>query len=544
MKESSLIYTGLAALALLPLNNNVSAQGRSSKPNIIFIMADDLGYGDIGCYGSNYIRTPNIDRMAQEGIRFTQHYSAAPVSAPARCCLLTGMHLGHSYIRNNFEIKSENPAEQGQMPLPENTETVAKMLKRAGYSTAIIGKWGLGPMNSTGAPGKQGFDFFYGYNDQNRAHNHYPSFLWRNDKMEKLDNPEFTVHPSFDPNVPHGPDEYKEYMGNAYSLDLMSDEALKYVEQNKSNPFFLYLAFVVPHKALQVPDESLEMYNGVFNEKPYAGGGGYTPHPRPYSAYAAMISRMDMKIGLILDKLKELGIEKNTIVVFTSDNGPAAGGGTDSKFFNSSGGLRGSKSQLYEGGIREPLVVWWPGKIKPGRITDHLSAHYDFKATAAEIAGVKHTGTDGLSYLPTLLGRHKKQNQHEYLYWEFGGQIAVRTGNLKGVKRISDNSQPEWEIYDLSNDRAETTDVSEKYPELAGRFDEIVKKRTPSHHGPWNFMTSDPSKNAQTDADTFSFAFMTDIHIEYGNTALEDFRNPDKKIVIPEINLYKVRVIE
>ena len=489
MKETGLLYTGLAALALLPVTNQAGAQGKSSQPNIIFIMADDLGYGDIACYGQKYIKTPNIDRMAQEGIRFTNHYSGAPVSAPARCCLMTGKHLGNSYVRNNLEIKSEDPAQQGQMPLPENTETVARMLKRTGYSTAIIGKWGLGAMASTGAPNKQGFDFFYGYNDQNHAHNHYPSFLWRNEKMEKLDNPEFTVHPKFNPNVNHDANEYKEYQGNAYSLDLMADEALKYIDQNKEKPFFLYLAVVVPHKAMQVPDESLEMYNGVFNEKPYIGGGGYTPHPKPNSAYAAMITRMDDKIGQIMKKLTELGIEKNTIVIFTGDNGPASSGGTDSRFFNSSGGLRGSKSQVYEGGIREPFVVWWPGKIKPGTVTDHVSSHYDFMATVAEITGQKVSQTDGVSYLPTLLGKVKQQKQHEYLYWEFGGQLAIRMGNLKGVKRIARNPQPKWEIYDLSTDQAETTDVSQKYPELAKKFDEIVGMRTPSHHEPWNFMT-------------------------------------------------------
>jgi arylsulfatase A-like enzyme len=488
MKESRLLFPGMAALALLPILNAAGAQGKPARPNIIFIMADDLGYGDIGCYGQQYIKTPNIDRMAREGIRFTNHYSGAPVSAPARCCLMTGMNLGHSYVRNNFEIKGDEYT-QGQMPLPENTETVARMLKRAGYATAIIGKWGLGSMSSTGAPNKQGFDFFYGYNDQNHAHNHYPSFLWRNDKIEKLDNPVINVHPEFDKNATHDLQEYKQYQGNDYSLDLMTDEALKFIDSNKQNPFFLYLTYVVPHKALQVPDESLEMYNGVFDEKPYIGGGGYTPHPRPYSAYSAMITRMDQKIGEVIEKLKVLGIEKNTIVIFTSDNGPAGGGGTDSRFFNSSGGLRGSKSQVYEGGIREPFVVRWPGKIKAGTVTDHPSGHFDFMATVGELTGQKVNNTDGVSYLPALLGKSKKQKQHEYMYWEFGGQIAVRMGNLKGVKRISRNPQPAWEIYDLATDPAESKNVAEQYPEMINKFDEVVGKRTPSHHEPWNFMT-------------------------------------------------------
>lgn len=489
MAINKLIIGGCVLIAASPVTVKCQKAGQKSpKPNIIFIMADDLGVGDVGCYGQKYIRTPNIDGMARDGIRFTNHYSGAPVSAPARCCLMTGRHLGNSHVRNNFEIKSDDPAEQGQMPLPENTVTVAGILKRAGYATAVIGKWGLGSMNSTGAPNKQGFDFFYGYNDQNHAHNHYPSFLWRNGEIEKLNNPEFTVHPKFNPDAAHPAEEYKQYTGKDYSLDLMTDEAIKFINDNRKKPFFLYLTYVVPHKAMQVPDESLEMYNGVFDEKPYIGGGGYTPHPRPYSAYAGMITRMDQKIGSVLEELKKLGIDENTIVIFTSDNGPAGGGGTDSRFFNSSAGLRGAKSQVYEGGIREPFVVRWTGKIKPGSVTDLPSAHYDFLATIAELTGQKAPENDGISYLPTLLGNSKEQRLHEYLYWEFGGQIGIRMGDLKGVKRFMRNPNPAWEIYDLKSDPGETTNISDRHPELSARFDEIVKKRTPSHHQPWNFM--------------------------------------------------------
>lgn len=501
MNVNNVFLGGCLLLSASPLIGNPSAstKQKSKNPNIIFIMADDLGYGDIGCYGQKYIKTPNIDRMAQEGIRFTNHYSSAPVSAPARCCLMTGKNLGHSFVRDNLEIKGSDVREAGQTPLPENTETVARMLSRAGYKTAIIGKWGLGAMASTGSPLKQGFDFFYGYDDQNHAHNHYTSWLWRNDKIEQTGNPEFTVHPKFNAATANNPDEYKKYTGQAFTLDLMSDEALKFIDQNKNEPFFLYLAVVVPHKALQVPDESLQMYNGLFDEKPYNGSAGYTPHPRPYSAYAAMITRMDQKIGLVLEKLKELGIDENTIVVFTGDNGPAVGGGTDAKFFNSSGGLRGVKGQVYEGGIREPFVVRWPGKIKPGTETDHISAHYDFMATVGEITGQKVENTDGVSYLPTLLGNVKKQKQHEYLYWEFtsgGGQIAVRMGNLKGVKRnIIRNEQAKWEIYDLASDRAESKDLAGQYPQLVSKLDEIVGKRTPSQNPNWNFMVKGPQQN-------------------------------------------------
>lgn len=495
MDVNKLFIGGCLFMAASPLLARSESPKQGGKnPNIIFIMADDLGLGDVGCYGQKYIKTPNIDRMAQEGIRFTAHYSGAPVSAPARCCLMTGRNLGHSHVRNNIEIKSENPADQGQMPLTENAETVAKMLKRAGYATAVIGKWGLGSMNSTGAPNKQGFDFFYGYNDQNHAHNHYPSFLWRNDKMEKLDNPEFTVHPKFNPNGQHPADEYKQYMGKEHSLDLMTSEAIKFIGGNMDNPFFLYLTYVVPHKALQVPDESLVMYNSVFDEKPYIGGGGYTPHPKPLSAYAGMITRMDQKIGEVLDELKKLGLEKNTIVIFTSDNGPAGGGGTDSRFFNSSAGLRGSKSQVYEGGIREPFVVRWTGKIKPGTVTDHPSTHYDFMATVAEITGQNVNETDGISYLPVLYGKVKQQKKHDYLYWEFGGQIAVRIGDLKGVKRYTRNPDLKWEIYDLNADPKEASNIAGNHPGMIERLDAIVKMRTPSHHAEWNFMEQPQQK--------------------------------------------------
>ncbi|HLP71629.1 MAG TPA: arylsulfatase [Bacteroidales bacterium] len=499
MKINNILIGGCVLLSASPLQGKAESPKQKSKtPNIIFIMADDLGYGDIGCYGQKFIRTPNIDRMALEGIRFTNHYSGAPVSAPARCCLMTGKNLGHSYVRDNFEIKGD-VREAGQTPIPENTETIAKMLKGAGYATAVIGKWGLGAMASTGSPLKQGFDFFYGYNDQNHAHNHYTSWLWRNDNVEQTGNPEFTVHPKFNPATANNPDEYKKYYGTAFTLDLMADEALKFIDQNKSKPFFLYLAVVVPHKALQVPDESLQMYNGVFDEKPYNGGAGYTPHPRPYSAYAAMITRMDQKIGNILAKLKELGLDENTIVMFTGDNGPAGGGGTDARFFNSSGGLRGMKGQVYEGGIREPFVVRWPGKIKPGTESTHISAHYDLMATLAEITGQKINATDGISYLPTLLGKSKNQEQHEYLYWEFtsgGGQLAIRMGNLKAVKKnIIRNKQAKWEVYDLAADPAESKDLAEQYQQLLPKFDEIVSRRTPSQNPAWNFMVEAPQKN-------------------------------------------------
>ena len=491
MNEHKRVYTGLAAIALAGMVSPSLAQQTNSRPNIIYILADDMGYGDIGCFGQKYIKTPNIDRLAAEGIRFTQHYTGAPVCAPARCCLLTGKNAGHSYVRDNQELKDPDAYKTGQTPIPDETFTVAEMLKKSGYSTAIIGKWGLGSLASAGAPNKQGFDFFYGYADQNHAHNHYPEFLWRNDKQVFLPGNIESAHPKIDRTKEIDVQEYKKYEGKHYSLDLMADEAVRFIGENREHPFFLYLAFVVPHKALQVPDESLQMYNGVFDEKPYDGKMGYTPHARPLSAYAAMITRLDDKVGTIIQTLKKLGLDKNTIVMFSSDNGPAGGGGLNPKFFNSSGGLRGSKGQVYEGGIREPFVARWPDKIKQGTTSELVSAHYDLMATLAEITGQKLDKTDGISFLPTLLGQTAKQKQHEYLYWEFpsgGGQYAVRAGNWKGVRtNIKRNAETKWEIYNLADDRAETTDVSEQHPDLVKKFEGIVKQRVPSVIEAWNF---------------------------------------------------------
>lgn len=491
MGKIKFLLPGMATIALVPFINQSFAQKESARPNIIYILADDLGYGDIGCYGQKYIKTPNIDRLAAEGIRFTQHYTGAPVCAPARCCLLTGKNAGHAFVRDNLELKDEDAYKTGQTPIPDETFTVAEMLKKSGYSTAIIGKWGLGSIASSGAPNKQGFDFFYGYADQVHAHNHYPDFLWRNDKQEFIPGNVATVHPKIDKTLTVDKNEYKKYIGAHYSLDLMADEAVKFIGENRSSPFFLYLAFVTPHKALQVPDESLEMYNGKFDEQPYDGKAGYTPHPRPLSAYAAMITRMDSKVGAILQKLKELGIDNNTIVMFSSDNGPAGGGGLNNRFFNSSGGLRGMKGQVYEGGIREPFVARWPGKINPGKTTDHVSAHYDLMATLADLTGQKLNETDGISFLPTLRGETKNQKQHEYLYWEFtsgGGQYAIRMGDWKGIRTgVSNSSNSQWEVYNLSGDRAEKENVAEQHPELVEKFKQIVTQRIPSQNPKWNF---------------------------------------------------------
>ena len=493
MTKPRYIYQGVTAAMSLMTLASCSQKETKPLPNIIYIYADDLGYGELGCYGQTKIKTPHLDRIASEGIRFTQHYTSCPVSAAARCMLMTGRHSGNSYIRDNYELGGfADEAERGQMPLPENTETIGRMLQRAGYITAGIGKWGLGGPNSTGLPTLQGFDFFYGYLDQKQAHNYYPTHLWKNEQWDSLDNPWFNVHKKFE-SEPADPRAYDEFKGNEYSLDVMADEALRFITENKNKPFFLYLPFTVPHAALQAPDESLAEYDGMFDETPYLGDNGYCPTIRPLSTYAAMITRMDSKVGMVMDKLKELGLDENTIVMFSSDNGTTFNGGVNAQFFNSVDGLRGLKTEVYEGGIRMPFIVRWPLKIKAGTVTDHISAQYDVYATVKEIVGEKTLyDTDGISFLPTLLGDVNRQKKHDYLYWEFasrGGQLAIRMGDLKGVKqRVTNRPESQWEIYDLTSDRSETTDMATLHPQMTAKLDAIVAKRRPSHIREWNFM--------------------------------------------------------
>ncbi|MBB6479452.1 arylsulfatase [Spirochaeta isovalerica] len=346
-----------------------------SRPNVIFILADDAGFGDFGSYGQSEILTPNLDRMSEEGIRFTDHYAGAPVCSPSRSALLTGQHTGHTPIRGNKEIQPE-----GQYPLPAETGTVGTMLQKAGIQTAAIGKWGLGYPGSSGTPDKQGFDYFFGYNCQRQAHDYYPDHIWENEKKLILD-------------------------GKTYTHDLFTEKALSWIEEERDAPFFLYLAYTIPHAALQVPD--LEPYQ----EKDW---------PENMKKYAAMITRMDRDIGKILSKLKEQGIDKKTLILFSSDNGPHAEGGADPAYFKSGGPFRGIKRDLYEGGIRIPLIARWPGVIQPERETDHISAFWDFLPTIAEIYSIPlPEGIDGISYLPVLKNQEDNQKEHDYLYWEF-----------------------------------------------------------------------------------------------------------------------------
>jgi arylsulfatase len=463
MRWITLLSIGLALLA----GGRAAQAGEARKPNIVFIMADDLGFAELGCYGQQKIKTPHLDRMAARGLRFTQFYAGSPVCAPSRCVLLTGRHGGHAYIRSNTEVKPE-----GQRPIPEGTVTLARLLREAGYATGAVGKWGLGPPGSSGDPLKQGFDFFFGYNCQRHAHNHYPTYLWRNDKRVALEGNDGGA------------------TGKQYAHDLFEKEALDFIRHSRDRPFFLYLPFTISHVALQVPEDSLAEYKGKWDDPPYKGGKGYLPHPHPRAAYAAMVTRLDRTVGRILDLLRELKLEENTIVLFTSDNGPTHGGvgGSDSTFFRSAGVLRGFKGSVFEGGLRVPLLVLWQGKTAPGRTSDLPFAFYDMLPTLCEAAGAKAPrDTDGISFLPTILGKGAQQ-RHEFLYWEFhgyGGQQAVRLGAWKGVRQNLHEGETRVQLYDLSEDVSEAKDVADRHPEVVARIQRIMaEQHTPSPHYP------------------------------------------------------------
>jgi arylsulfatase A len=462
-----------------------------SKPNIIFILADDLGYGEPGCYGQQKIKTPHLDKMAKEGMKFNQFY-ATTLCASTRCSFITGLSGAHAPVRDNHELGGYTDEEEfGQMPLAANTITVAGELKKAGYKTAIIGKWGLGGPGSTGVPCRQGFDFFYGYLDQKQAHNYYPSHLWRNENAEWL-QPYFSPHQRFSGDSTLEK-EYDAYKGKIYSPDTMANEAVKFIRKNKASPFFLYLAFPLPHLALQVPDEELKTYVGIFDEKPYNGSRGYLPHFKPRSAYAAMITRLDKYAGMILETLKKTGLDKNTLVVFTSDNGATVPGtgGADTDFFASNGNLRGYKGSLYEGGIRVPFIVRWPGVISAGAASNKIHAVWDLMKTFFDIGKVKSAFfTDGISMLPEFKGL--KSAEHEYLYWEVHGYAngiqAVRWKNWKAVKKgVHKNKDAVIELYDLSGDEEEKKDVAAQQPEVIEKIKEILRKRSRAAIKEWNF---------------------------------------------------------
>ena len=438
---------------------NLSAS-KKDKPNIIYIMADDLGYGELGCYGQRKIKTPNIDRLALEGMRFTQFYSGSAVCAPARCNLMTGLHGGHAYIRDNGEV-GEWESFKGQLPLPGGTATIASMLKEQGYATGAFGKWGLGAPNSTGDPLNLGFEKFFGYNCQRHAHNLYPRYLINDRDEYELEG------------------NTRGVSGEQYAPQVIAEKMLEFVLENRDRPFFLYYPTVIPHLALQVPEEELAQYKDKWSETPYEGSS-YQPHPTPKACYAGMISFMDKQVGRLMALVKELGLDEKTIVMFTSDNGTThVKEQVDYEFFNSVGGLKGLKGSLYEGGIRVPFIARWPGKIGAGVTNSHICANYDVLATLAEVVGAKsRVDTDGISFLATMLSKRGEQKEHDYLFWDFagyGGQIAVRMGRWKGIKRgLRKNADAPLELYDLETDIGEKNNVVKDYPEAAGEVEQIM----------------------------------------------------------------------
>ena len=454
----------------------------SDKVNIVFILADDLGYGELGCYGQQKIRTPNIDQLAAEGMRFLQHYTGAPVCAPARCTLMTGQHLAHAEIRGNRD-SGNGRLFPGQWPITDEIVTIAEVLKAAGYRTGAFGKWGLGPSNTTGSPIKQGFDRYYGYNCQRNAHSFYPPFLDSNEKEVRINK--YPI-PGHDKKL-EGPVQAEDYRAENYAPDLILQEALKFLDENKDRPFFLYLPFVEPHVAMQPPQQWIDQYpeqwdreNGV-----YRGQNGYLPHPRPRAAYAAMISDLDEHVGAILKRLDRHGLNDNTIVVFSSDNGPTHGsrdkrfhvGGAACTFFQSTAGLRGYKGSCYEGGIRVPCVVRWPGNVKPGSETEFASYFPDWFPTLTAIAEgqlPESQTLDGVDLSGVLRGE-SAPDRAAPMFWEFHGYrgiLAIRDGQWKAVRRDVNRPDPKnWELYDLTNDPAESRDLAAQHPEIVRRLE-------------------------------------------------------------------------
>ena len=437
-----------SALLLLLLAVSAASAASDSSPNVIFILSDDLGYNDVSCYGQKQFETPCLDKMAAQGLRFTSAYASAPLCAPCRASLLTGLHTGHSPIRQNpIAARGWNRTTQGDPPLPDNIPTLGKLFKSAGYETAAIGKWGMGRCDAAGNPNSLGFDYFFGYASHTDAHEYYPTSLWRNKEKVSLD-------------------------GKTYTHDLFTKEAFEFVRKNRERPFFLYLAYTIPHVHLDPP--SLE---------PYAD----KPWPKPDRAYAAMIHRMDADIGKLIDLLKELKLDEKTLVMFTSDNGPESAGGHKSEFFKSGAPFRGQKNGPYEGGIRVPFIARWPGHVPAGKTTDQPIVFYDVMATGAEITAPRHptldtSSTDGVSFLPTLLGKPEQQKQHDYFYWELsgakvGGFQEIRLSHWKAERiGVSTNAAPFIELYDLDKDIAQTNNLAAEHPEVVKQIEEIAAK--------------------------------------------------------------------
>ena len=491
------LWLFLSVICLCCTQNNTPV----AAPNIIYLLADDLGYGELGIYGQRIIKTPNIDALARAGMRFTQHYSGAPVCAPSRYMLLTGLHAGHAYIRGNDEWDERgdvwdyaavvaDATLEGQRPIPAETFTLAEMLHETGYATGIVGKWGLGAPGTFGDPNHQCFDYFFGYNCQRQAHNLYPKHLWENQNKIGLNNelilPGTILDSLADPNNSNA---YLAFEQMDYAPAMIQEKALAFIEEHQKTPFFLYYASPLPHLPLQAPSSYVAKYREIIGpEVPYPGGKGYFPNQYPRATYAAMINYLDDQVGELIAKLKELGLYENTLIIFTSDNGPTYDvGGVDPYYFQSAGpfktGRGWGKGDTHEAGIRVPMIAAWEGKIKANSISDHISAFWDVMPTLASLVGFpKKIETDGISFLPELITAHQKK--HPYLYWEFpeyGGQQAVRIDHWKAIRHRLHEYNLNIKLYDLKTDPREERDVSSENPDIIKEITAIMsKEHTPS----------------------------------------------------------------
>lgn len=470
------VFTVIFLTIIVSCTSNKETADTFQKPNIIYILADDLGYGDLSFLGQTKFQTPNIDMLAARGMVFTQHYAGTTVCAPSRSALMTGLHTGHTQVRGNRGLNG------GQFPLKEGTQTLASLLKKDGYVTGAFGKWGLGYPGSEGAPLNQGFDVFYGYNSQSIAHNYYPRELWDNNEIVRLEGNQ-------------GTDE------GQYAPNLIQEKRLSFIEDNKDQKFFMFAPSIIPHAELFAPEEYMEKFLTKTNpeppyqyqselgpETPYEGVddpnhprykvGGYGSQTYPHAAFAAMVTLLDDQVGQIVSKLEEFDLLDNTIIIFTSDNGPHLEGGADPDFFNSNGPFQGYKRDLLEGGIHVPMIVSWPAQVEKGSQTDHISAFWDILPTFSDIVGVYTEGNlDGISFLPTLLGQ-ESQPIHAHLYWEFherGGKQAVRMGKWKGIKRDVLSGNETIQLYDLDQDPGETKDLSAEYPDIVEEIRQLMQ---------------------------------------------------------------------
>lgn len=498
MRFSTHALVSCLVLGLCTTCANNAPQSQVKQPNIIFILADDLGYGELGAYGQNHIETPNIDALAATGKLFTQHYSGAPVCAPARYMLMTGLHAGHAFIRGNDEWRergevwnyramAQDSSLEGQRPIPDDTKTLAARLQAVGYTTGLVGKWGLGAPHTNAIPNKKGFDYFYGYNCQRQAHTLNPLHLWENEHRVHLNND--TVPPGTklaDGADPNDPGSYASFEQADYAPGKMFERLTNFVAQNAQQPFFLYWATPIPHVPIQAPRAWVDYYRDKFGtEEPYLGQKGYFPHPSPRAGYAAMVSYLDENIGKLVAQLKAEGIYEQTLIIFTSDNGPSYAGGTDSPWFNSGGPFESvygrGKGFVYEGGIRVPMIASWPGQIAAGSRSALPSTHYDLLPTLLELVGAPvPKDIDGISYLPTLLDTGT-QKEHEFLYWEFpeyGGQVAIRMGDWKLVRRNlkSEQESPTLELYNLAVDSIESNNLAQQQSGILSQMAQVFQR--------------------------------------------------------------------